>query len=147
MEMVAGKQYRILLQWGCGKTSTLKADGLVDFGHGGFRFSGSKKLDPKKAIQQATDLAKTVDQSCLLDRVESGRLKVRIARIWIFHLVQMNCFPKCWKRTQTRLWLFRAVLRSRCLGLKMRSQSCMLDTAVTRLVLVLLISFMAISIL
>ncbi|PVH81577.1 glycoside hydrolase family 3 protein [Cadophora sp. DSE1049] len=65
MEMVAGKQYRVLLQWGCAKTSKLKAEGVVDFGHGGFRFSGCKKLDPKESIKQATDLAKTVDQVVL----------------------------------------------------------------------------------
>ena len=65
MEMVAGQQYRVLLQWGCAKTSTLKAEGVVDFGHGGFRFSGCKKLDPKESIKQATDLAKTVDQVVL----------------------------------------------------------------------------------
>ncbi|KAG4435734.1 hypothetical protein IFR05_008784 [Cadophora sp. M221] len=65
MEMEAGKQYRVLLQWGCAKTSKLKAEGVVDFGHGGFRFSGCKKLDPQEAIQKAADLAKTVDQVVL----------------------------------------------------------------------------------
>ncbi|KAH6711685.1 beta-glucosidase precursor [Leptodontidium sp. MPI-SDFR-AT-0119] len=65
VEMVAGKQYHVLLQWGCAKTSKLKAEGVVDFGHGGFRFSGCKKLDPQEAIQKAADLAKTVDQVVL----------------------------------------------------------------------------------
>lgn len=44
MELVAGKQYRILVQWGCAKTSKLKRPGVVDFGHGGFRFSACKRM-------------------------------------------------------------------------------------------------------
>ena len=45
-ELVAGQEYSILVQWGCGKTSKLKAPGVVDFGHGGFSFGGCKRLDP-----------------------------------------------------------------------------------------------------
>ncbi|KAI9728887.1 MAG: hypothetical protein M1834_007145 [Cirrosporium novae-zelandiae] len=61
-ELVAGKDYRVVVQWGCGKTSTLKAPGVVDFGHGGFRFSGCKQLEPQQAMEEAARLAKTADQ-------------------------------------------------------------------------------------
>ncbi len=60
--LVAGTAYRILVQWGSAKTSALKPPGVVDFGHGGFRFSGCKRLDPQEAIEAATELAKEVDQ-------------------------------------------------------------------------------------
>jgi beta-glucosidase len=54
-----------LVQWGCAKTSKLKAPGTVDFGHGGFRFSCCKQLCPKTAIEEAEKLARSVDQVVL----------------------------------------------------------------------------------
>lgn len=65
-ELIAGRQYKILVQWGCAKTSKLKAPGTVDFGHGGFRFSCCKQICPKTAIEEAEKLAKTVDQVVLI---------------------------------------------------------------------------------
>ncbi|KAJ9639905.1 hypothetical protein H2199_006138 [Coniosporium tulheliwenetii] len=64
-ELEAGRQYRILVQWGSAKTSKLKAPGVVDFGHGGFRISGCKRLSPLKAIEEAAELASNVDQVVL----------------------------------------------------------------------------------
>ncbi|KAF7549719.1 hypothetical protein G7Z17_g6190 [Cylindrodendrum hubeiense] len=61
----AGKEYRILVQWGCSKTSSLKVSGMVDFGQGGLRFSGCPKLDASAAIQEAVQVAKSVDQVVL----------------------------------------------------------------------------------
>ncbi|KAH8694556.1 glycoside hydrolase superfamily [Ilyonectria robusta] len=61
----AGKDYRILVQWGCSKTSKLKVSGMVDFGQGGLRFSGCPKLDAAAAIQEAVQVAKSVDQVVL----------------------------------------------------------------------------------
>ncbi|KKY27970.1 putative beta-glucosidase [Phaeomoniella chlamydospora] len=64
-ELVAGTPYKILVQWGCSKTSKLKAEGLLDFGNGGFRFSGCKKLDTQQGIEEAVKLAKEVEQVIL----------------------------------------------------------------------------------
>lgn len=61
-DLIAGQEYRLLVQWGCAKTSKLKAPGVVDFGHGGFSFGGCKRLDPEESIAEAVELAKTVDQ-------------------------------------------------------------------------------------
>lgn len=64
-ELEAGRQYRILVQWGSAKTSKLKAPGVVDFGHGGFRISGCKRLSPLEAMEEAAELASNVDQVVL----------------------------------------------------------------------------------
>ncbi|ORY58868.1 glycoside hydrolase superfamily [Pseudomassariella vexata] len=64
-ELVAGQEYEILVQWGCAKTSKLKAPGTVDFGHGGFRVSGCKRLDLKEGIEDAVKVARDVDQVVL----------------------------------------------------------------------------------
>lgn len=64
-ELVAGTPYRILVRWGSAKTSKLKAPGVVDFGHGGFRFSGCKRLDPQESMKQAAELARMTDQVVL----------------------------------------------------------------------------------
>jgi beta-glucosidase len=61
-ELIAGQTYRITVQWGCAKTSTRKSPGTVDFGHGGLRFGGCIRLDPKEAIESAARLAGSVDQ-------------------------------------------------------------------------------------
>lgn len=61
----AGKEYRVVVKWGCSKTSALKATGVVDFGQGGLRFSGCPKLDPAQAIQDAVQVAQSVDQVVL----------------------------------------------------------------------------------
>lgn len=65
VELVKGQTYNILVQWGCAKTSKLKAPGTVDFGHGGFRISGCKRLDPAQGIADAVELAKNSDQVIL----------------------------------------------------------------------------------
>lgn len=58
----AGQTYRVLVRFGCSATTTLKASGTVDFGQGGVRFSGCPKLEPAAAIQEAVEVAKSVDQ-------------------------------------------------------------------------------------
>lgn len=61
----AGKSYNVLVRWGCDKTSGLKVPGVVAFGQGGMRLGACPRLDPKQALQEATDLAKSVDQVVL----------------------------------------------------------------------------------
>ncbi|TID25052.1 beta-glucosidase precursor [Venturia nashicola] len=61
-ELQSGRPYSILVQWGCSKTSTRRTPGVVDFGHGGLRFSARKRLSPEQGIQEAVDLAQQVDQ-------------------------------------------------------------------------------------
>lgn len=62
MNLEAGRSYRVLVRFGCSATGKVKASGTVDFGQGGVRFSGCPKIDPKTAIQEAADVAKSVDQ-------------------------------------------------------------------------------------
>lgn len=62
MSLEAGREYRVLVRFGCSATSKVKASGTVDFGQGGVRFSGCPRIDPAAAIQEAVDLAKSVDQ-------------------------------------------------------------------------------------
>lgn len=64
-ELVAGHTYRITVDWGCARTSKLKAPGTVDFGHGGLRFSGCIRLPPREAVEKAAQLATEVDQVVL----------------------------------------------------------------------------------
>lgn len=61
-ELKSGQSYRITVQWGCAKTSTLRKEGTVDFGHGGLRFSGCKRIETKTSIKEAAELAAKVDQ-------------------------------------------------------------------------------------
>ncbi|CAI6087209.1 unnamed protein product [Clonostachys chloroleuca] len=63
--LVAGQKYRLLVKWGCSKTSKLKISGGVDFGQGGLRFSGCPRLDPTAAIKEAVDIAQSADQVVL----------------------------------------------------------------------------------
>ncbi|KAK5709606.1 hypothetical protein LTR17_019635 [Elasticomyces elasticus] len=64
-DLVAGQSYKITVQWGCGKTSTLKRAGTVDFGHGGLRFGGCRHIEPRAAIEEAAKLAASADQVVL----------------------------------------------------------------------------------
>ncbi|KAJ9144179.1 Beta-glucosidase [Pleurostoma richardsiae] len=64
-ELVAGRQYRILAQWGCAKTSAMKIPGTIDFGHGGMRISGCKRLTHTQGIEEAVATARSVDQVVL----------------------------------------------------------------------------------
>ena len=66
MELVAGQQYKIHVQWGCAMTSKFKVPGVVDFGHGGFRFGACKQLPPQAGIEEAVKLAASVDQVVLV---------------------------------------------------------------------------------
>ncbi|KAJ5589944.1 Beta-glucosidase [Penicillium hetheringtonii] len=62
LSLEAGRKYKILTQWGCGKTSTFKVPGVVDFGHGGFRFGACKQLSPEEGIAEAAQVASNADQ-------------------------------------------------------------------------------------
>ena len=64
--MIAGTQYKILVQWGCAKTSKLKNPGVLDFGHGGLSFGGCRRLDHEESISEAVDLAKRTDQVVII---------------------------------------------------------------------------------
>lgn len=66
LELEAGKKYKVLVQWGCGKTATFKVPGVVDFGHGGFRFGACKRLSPQEGIAEAVKVASEVDQVILV---------------------------------------------------------------------------------
>lgn len=61
-QLEAGQSYHVNVQWGCAKTSPLRKAGTVDFGHGGLRFSGCKRIETKSSIKEAAELAATVDQ-------------------------------------------------------------------------------------
>ncbi|CAI7650624.1 unnamed protein product [Penicillium pancosmium] len=71
LEMEAGRKYKILTQWGCGKTSTFKVPGVVDFGHGGFRVGACKQLAPQEGISEAVKVASNVDQVVLFAGLSS----------------------------------------------------------------------------
>jgi beta-glucosidase len=58
----ANQQYKILVDYGTAPTSNLKLHGVVSFGPGGLRVGGCKRIDTECAIQEAVDLAATVDQ-------------------------------------------------------------------------------------
>ncbi|KOS48570.1 hypothetical protein ACN38_g461 [Penicillium nordicum] len=66
LELEAGRKYKIHVQWGCGKTSTFRVPGVVDFGHGGFRFGACKRLSSQDGIAEAVELASNVDQVILV---------------------------------------------------------------------------------
>ncbi|RAK79311.1 beta-glucosidase H [Aspergillus fijiensis CBS 313.89] len=66
LDLVAGRSYRVQVQWGCAKTAKFKIPGVVDFGHGGFRFGACKQLSPQEGIEQAVELAASVDQVILV---------------------------------------------------------------------------------
>ena len=71
MNLEAGRKYKILTQWGCGKTSTFKVPGVVDFGHGGFRFGACKQLSPEEGIAEAVHVASDADQVVLFAGLSS----------------------------------------------------------------------------
>ncbi|KAF5589551.1 beta-glucosidase [Fusarium pseudocircinatum] len=60
-----GRNYNVIVRWGCDKTSDLKVSGVVDFGQGGMRLGGCPRLEPRQALRDAVDLAKSVDQVVL----------------------------------------------------------------------------------
>ncbi|WZH48435.1 uncharacterized protein QYS62_009609 [Fusarium acuminatum] len=61
----SGKPYNVVVRWGCDKTSDLKVSGVVDFGQGGMRLGGCPRLEPRTAVQEAVELARSVDQVVL----------------------------------------------------------------------------------
>jgi beta-glucosidase len=65
-ELKAGQDYRIRVEWGCGKTSKLPPAGPVGGRHGGLIFGACRRLDTEQAIEEAVELAKTVDQVVLV---------------------------------------------------------------------------------
>ncbi|KAJ5390616.1 uncharacterized protein N7496_001684 [Penicillium cataractarum] len=65
VELEAGRKYKIHVQWGCGSTSTFRVPGVVDFGHGGFRFGACKQLPPKQGIEEAVKVAQNAEQVVL----------------------------------------------------------------------------------
>ncbi|KAJ5737710.1 uncharacterized protein N7483_002835 [Penicillium malachiteum] len=66
LELKAGQRYQILTQWACGKTSTFRVPGVVDFGHGGFRIGACKQLSPQAGIEEAVRVAASMDQVILV---------------------------------------------------------------------------------
>ncbi|KAK2125352.1 hypothetical protein NOF04DRAFT_1373002 [Fusarium oxysporum II5] len=66
MELVAGQDYKVRVEWGCFKTSKLPPSGPVGGRHGGFRFGACRRIDPAQAIEEAAQVAKSVDQVVLV---------------------------------------------------------------------------------
>ncbi|KAJ5137855.1 hypothetical protein N7526_004088 [Penicillium atrosanguineum] len=66
IELEAGRKYKVHAQWGCGKTSTFRVPGVVDFGHGGFRLGACKQLLPQEGTKEAVKVASSVDQVVLV---------------------------------------------------------------------------------
>jgi beta-glucosidase len=65
-ELVEAQQYKVFVRWASTKSSTRpKPDGVVTFGHGGFRIAGCKRLDFETSIKEAAELARSVDQVVL----------------------------------------------------------------------------------
>ncbi|KAH7360702.1 hypothetical protein BKA65DRAFT_547415 [Rhexocercosporidium sp. MPI-PUGE-AT-0058] len=65
VEMKAGQSYKILINWGCSKTSEIKSGGVVDFGQGGLRFGVAKRLDVVEGIKEAVEKARLAEQVIL----------------------------------------------------------------------------------
>ncbi|RKK76020.1 putative beta-glucosidase I [Fusarium oxysporum] len=66
MELVAGQDYKVRVEWGCFKTSKLPPSGPVGGRHGGLRFGACRRIDPAQAIEEAAQVAKSVDQVVLV---------------------------------------------------------------------------------
>ena len=66
MQLCAGQDYRIRVEWGCSKTSKLPPSGPVGGGHGGLIFGAWRRMGPDEAIKEATELARQVDQVVLV---------------------------------------------------------------------------------
>ncbi|KAM5522692.1 glycosyl hydrolase family 3 N terminal domain-containing protein [Fusarium oxysporum f. sp. phaseoli] len=66
MELVAGQDYEVRVEWGCFKTSKLPPSGPVGGRHGGLRFGAYRRIDPAQAIEEAAQVAKSVDQVVLV---------------------------------------------------------------------------------
>ena len=62
ISLEAAKSYRILVRFGTMPTSKLKMLGATDFGAGGVRIGGTRKINGKIEIEKAVQLAKEVDQ-------------------------------------------------------------------------------------
>ncbi|KAI6762252.1 hypothetical protein HG531_002805 [Fusarium graminearum] len=66
VELVAGKDYKVRVEWGCFKTSKLPPCGPVGGRHGGLRFGACRRMDPAQALEDAVQVAKSVDQVVLV---------------------------------------------------------------------------------
>ena len=65
VDLKAGQEYKIKVEFGTAPTSTLERHGTVSFGPGGLRIGGCKRIDPEAAISEAVDLASRVGQVVL----------------------------------------------------------------------------------
>jgi beta-glucosidase len=65
VELEIWRKYEIRVQWGCGSTDTFRVPGVVDFGHGGFRFGACKQLPPQQGIEGAVKVAQNIEQVIL----------------------------------------------------------------------------------
>ncbi|UZP40278.1 hypothetical protein NXS19_008094 [Fusarium pseudograminearum] len=66
IELVAGQDYKVRVEWGCFKTSKLPPCGPVGGRHGGLRFGAYRRIAPAQAIEDAVQVAKSVDQIVLV---------------------------------------------------------------------------------
>ena len=58
----AGQEYAIRVEFGTAPTSTLENHGTVSFGPGGLRIGGCKRIDPEAVISKAVELASRIGQ-------------------------------------------------------------------------------------
>ncbi|CEI63570.1 putative beta-glucosidase I [Fusarium venenatum] len=66
IELRAGQDYKVRIEWGCFKTSKLPPCGPVGGRHGGLRFGACRRTDPIQAIENAVQVANSVDQVVLV---------------------------------------------------------------------------------
>jgi beta-glucosidase len=66
IELVAGQDYKIRVEWGCFKTSKVPSSGPVGGRHGGLRIGACKHIDPAQAIEEAVQVARSVEQVVLV---------------------------------------------------------------------------------
>ena len=65
VDLKAGQEYTIKVEFGTALTSSLERHGTVAFGPGGLRIGGCKRLDPEAVISEAVELASRIEQVVL----------------------------------------------------------------------------------
>ena len=63
--LVAGKSYKLRIDFGSAATSTMKSQGVVSFGGGGARLGACPIIDVKEAVENAAQAAASADYAVL----------------------------------------------------------------------------------
>ena len=64
-DLIAGKTYKLRIDFGSASTSTMKNLGVVSFGGGGARLGACPKVDVEETIEKAANAAKEADFAVL----------------------------------------------------------------------------------